>query len=321
MKRYSAVVVGLGQIGQGYDYGCDDDSVVVTHASSYRYHPGFDLVAGIDPDSEQRRLFERKYVAPAFSTVADLPGAFRSEVVSICVPTVLHAETFFAALERAPRAVLCEKPIAGTVEEAAKMVSAARAAGCVLAVNYMRRFEPGVLSLREMIEAGGLGDIYKGVVWYGKGLRNNGSHFVDLLRFLLGEAEAPRVFSKGRRWENHDPEPDVCVRFGNTDVYFLAAREECFTVAEFELVGTKGRIAYRGGGESIETWGTEEDRAFPGYTVLNAKAHHLKNDYRRYEWHVVDHLYRRLTEGSPLNSDGESATSTLRVIEQIVSLL
>jgi len=76
-----------------------------------------------------------------------------------------------------------------------------------------------------------LREIYKGVVWYGKGMRNNGSHFVDLMRFLLGEASDPRLLCEGRAWNGTDPEPDVKARFGGADVHFLAAREECFTIA------------------------------------------------------------------------------------------
>ncbi len=320
MRTYAAVVVGLGQIGQGYDYDCENDRRILSHASSYRYHPGFHLVAGIDPDRGQRERFERKYARPTFPSVADLPSDLRAEVFSICVPTSGHARTFFAVLKRGAAAVLCEKPIACAVGDADRMVSEARAQGCAVAVNYMRRFEPGLLSLREILSAGRLGDIYKGIVWYGKGLVHNGSHFVDLLRFLLGEASRPEVLSRGRAWGGRDPEPDVRIRFGAAEIYFLAACEERFTIAEFELIGTKGKVAYRRGGESIEVWEAQADSAFPGYTTLGREAIHIHNDFERYQWHVADHLYLHLTEGAPLHSTGESATETLRAVESIVSL-
>jgi predicted dehydrogenase len=321
MRRYAAVVVGLGQIGQGYDYDCDDGRRIVTPASSYRYHSGFELAAGIDPDPEQRERFERKYAKPAFPSLAGLPAELEIDVYSICVPTGRHAEAFFAALDRGAAAIVCEKPIAGTVEDAGRMVSEAEAHGCAVVVNYMRRFEPGVLSLREIISTGRIGDVYKGVVWYGKGLIHNGSHFVDLLRFLLGEASRPELLSREQARDGRDPEPDLRMHFGSADLYFLAARADCFTLAEFELIGTKGRVAYRGGGEKIEAWETEADVAFPGYTVLGRESMCIENDFGRYQWHVADNLYRHLTEGAPLHSTGETATETLRAVESIVSLL
>ncbi len=50
------------------------------------------------------------------------------------------------------------------------MVQAASAAGTLIVVNYIRRFEPGVLELKRRIASGELGAFYKGVQWYSKGI-------------------------------------------------------------------------------------------------------------------------------------------------------
>ena len=44
MNKYSAAIIGLGQVGQGYDYTSNDESVILTHASALKYHNGFDLI-------------------------------------------------------------------------------------------------------------------------------------------------------------------------------------------------------------------------------------------------------------------------------------
>lgn len=321
MKRLTAAVLGLGRIGQGYDYDCADDSHVVTHASGFSHHPAFELVAGIDTNPLARKRFENKYAKPAFASVKGMADNIRPDVISIGVPTAQHAGAFAEALTRGPRAILCEKPIAGSTAEARQMVAAARENKCALLVNYMRRFEPGVLTLHRSITTGQYGEIYKGVAWYSKGLRNNGSHFIDLLRFLLGEVTACEVLSKGRRGDNGDPEPDVKIRFGTADIYLLAAREECFSIAEFELVGARGRIAYRNGGSAIQAWETGPDPDFPGYSILAHNPVAVPNDFMRHQWHVVDHLYRHLTAHVPLNSSGETAIATLQVVETLISKL
>lgn len=321
MKKFTAVVLGLGRIGQGYDYDCADGANVVTHASGFHNHPGFDLAAGIDSNPFERERFTRKYAKPAFASLQELPADVRPDVISIGVPTPLHAAAFADALACGPRAILCEKPIAASALEGERMTAAARNSNCALLVNYMRRFEPGVLALRKMIAAGDFGEIYKGAAWYSKGLINNGSHFVDLFRFLLGEASSSEVLAAGRRWDNQDPEPDVKIRFGSADICMLAAREECFSIAEFELVGTGGRIAYRNGGSAIQFWGTQADADFPGYSVLARQETLLPNDFMRYQWHVVDHLYLHLTEAVPLNSTGETAVGTLQLVETLISKL
>lgn len=319
MNSFTAIVVGLGQIGQGYDLDSSDGTHVTTHASGFYFHPGFSLVAGVDPDPAQRARFEQKYAVPAYQSLADVPEALRADVVSIAVPTPHHEDALAETLKYSPRAILCEKPIAVTAAQAERMVAAARSAGSVLLVNYMRRFEPGVLELRARIADGEFGEIFKGVVGYSKGLVNNGSHFVDLLTFLLGTVTESEILSSGRRWGGVDPEPDAKLRFGAAEVYFLAAREECYSLAEFELFGTRGRIAYRKGGASIQYWKTADDPDFPGYTVLDAEAIEIRGDFMRYQWHVADHLHRHLLDGTPLNSTGDTALATLEVIDQLVS--
>ena len=171
------------------------------------------------------------------------------------------------------------------------------------------------------IQEQAIGELYKGTVWYSKGLLNNGSHFVDLLRFLLGNVSEIKILNKGRKWGDQDPEPDVCIRFGETAVYFLSAREECFSIGDIELIGTRGKIRYAEGGAVIEVRKTEPGPLFPGYTILSQEKQTIPTDLKRYQWHVLDHLHRHLLYGTPLYSDGKSATETLEVIETIFSML
>src|SRR2546428_243397 len=69
----------------------------------------------------------------------------------------------------------------------------------------------------------------KGVVWYSKGLFNNGSHFINLLQDWLGDVREVRVIESGRWWGGLDPEPDLLVSFAHGSVCVLAAREEHFS--------------------------------------------------------------------------------------------
>jgi predicted dehydrogenase len=72
MKKFSSVVVGLGRIGQGFDYDNLDDSAILTHASGFAYHEGFELIGAVDPDETQRMRFEKKYNCPAYSDLQTL---------------------------------------------------------------------------------------------------------------------------------------------------------------------------------------------------------------------------------------------------------
>jgi predicted dehydrogenase len=79
------------------------------------------------------------------------------DVVDICAPNYLHAPIAIAAAE-AGKIILCEKPLANTVEEAERMVDAARGRGTLVWFNYRR--VPAVRFARELVEQGRLGQVY-----------------------------------------------------------------------------------------------------------------------------------------------------------------
>jgi len=317
MNRISAAVVGLGKIGQGYDYHLSDNRLILTHARAYNQHDGYELVAAVDIDKLQRERFTARFGRPAYANVESMMVRHQPDVVSICVPTAQHFQVMRQIISFKPRAVLCEKPIAAILADAENMVKMAEAIHCVLLVNYLRRFEPGVLALRKSLMLGDVGKVEKGVCWYSKGILNNGSHYIDLLRFLLGEVTELRLLNRGCGDNDFDPEPDFYLRFGQVPVYFLAAREDCFSVGRFELMGSAGHILYDDFGDIIRIRKTRADKLFPGYRVLDRKTKKIPTDMGRYQWYVIEHLHRHLITGEPLISDGRTASETLAVVEKI----
>lgn len=317
---FSAAVIGLGNIGLGFDYEESDASRVLTHASGFHYHRNFDLVAGVDPDPMARKKFEDKFGRPAFSSVKDLYKNISPDVISLGVPTLLHFAVFQEIIVHSPKAILCEKPIAFTLAEGRRMNEMAEAVHSVLLVNYMRRFEPGVFELRERIRNKELGDIYKGTLWYSKGILNNGSHFIDLLIFLFGDVNDIVLLDVGRKHLKLDPEPDLKVTFGDVDIFFLAGREECFSVKELELMGTLGSIQYSRGGEDIVMRKPSSHKLFPSYTILEKEGYRIPSDLHRYQLHVLDALYQTLSSGVELNSTGTTALKTMGVVEKILNM-
>ena len=81
------------------------------------------------------------------------------DAVVIAAPTTAHVPLALAAIERGI-AVLVEKPLAATVEEGMRIVDASRAAGVPVQVGHVERFNPAVLELGRLIEAGWLSTIY-----------------------------------------------------------------------------------------------------------------------------------------------------------------
>jgi predicted dehydrogenase len=192
-------VVGLGYAGSAAMEGFSALPGVSLHA-----------IAGLE--TPRLELLGDKYGVPRrYARWEDMLAAGGLDAISVATPTHLHAPIAIAALE-AGLHVLCEKPLARSVEEGRAMVAAAEKAGRVLQVVFNHRERGDVAALKQQVDAGQLGRIYyakahwmrrNGIPglggWFtsrelagGGPLIDLGVHILDLALYLLGE---PRVMT------------------------------------------------------------------------------------------------------------------------------
>jgi predicted dehydrogenase len=306
----------------GYDLPEPGDRRICTHANALRAHPAFGQVVAVDSDAARRRTFENLYGGATYPTLREALGHHQPDVVVIATPTETHAEVVQVVLEHgAPKAILCEKPLAHEIKDAQRMIEACEARSVKLFVNYMRRSDPGVAVVKRMIECGEIAAPLKAVVWYSKGVIHNGSHFVNLMRHWLGPVEGVQIVQAGRRWEDRDPEPDFVARHQLGSCQFLAANEECFSHYTIEIVARNGRLRYEEGGERIEWQKVVDDADFAGYRILSKTPERLPADLGRYQWHVVEQLGRALRDESAQLCQASEGLETLRDIYRVIDLL
>jgi len=131
------------------------------------------------------------------------------DLVDICVPTPVHAEIAVAALE-AGKHVLCEKPLARTVEEGRRIVAAAHKARGFFMPAMCMRFWPQWVWLKKAVADRTYGDVLAAVFrrvtsqppgWYGDGAISGGAlldlhiHDTDFVCHLFGKPTS--VYSRG----------------------------------------------------------------------------------------------------------------------------
>lgn len=193
-----AGVVGLGWAGR-------------QHMEAYASQADVELVALAGMEADQLALLGDQYgIAPErrFADWADLVAAGCVDVLSIATPTTLHAPIAVAALDAGIH-VLSEKPMAENADKAQSMVDAARRNFRVLEVSFNHRRRGDVQALKQIIDAGLLGDIYyakagwlrrEGIPgmgsWFtrqaksgGGPLMDIGVHMLDMALHLLGEPD------------------------------------------------------------------------------------------------------------------------------------
>ena len=167
MSRYRSVIIGLSGIGANRPpepeglpiYG----AVARSHTSAYHRCPDTELVAVCDLDDERRKdCLERwKDVWPDLKGYTDYREMFdveKPDIVSVATSDHLHADMVVEAAERKIPMIVCEKPIATTLDDADRMIAAAEANGVLLSVEHSRRWHPSFLQARELIRGGELGE-------------------------------------------------------------------------------------------------------------------------------------------------------------------
>jgi len=128
-------VIGVGRIGK-------------EHARIYASLPEAVLVGVCDTDRARGEAIAAQYAVRYYADYRELLG--QVDAVSIAVPTESHCEIACEFLKNGV-AVLVEKPIARTLEEAERMIRCAREARVLLQVGHLERFNPAVRALSTLI--------------------------------------------------------------------------------------------------------------------------------------------------------------------------
>lgn len=168
----------------------------------------YDIAAVFDPNEERMKEAEQRFGCRSHKTFGQLVNDDELELIVVATPNKLHAKHAIQAMESGKN-VVCEKPMATTLQEARKMIDCSKKTGNVLAVFQNRRYGADFLTVKKVIESGVLGRIVEiklmyhnfGRRWdwqtlkkFGGGTMNNtGPHPIDQALTLFGDKE-PKVF-------------------------------------------------------------------------------------------------------------------------------
>jgi predicted dehydrogenase len=139
-------IVGLGQSGWHL------------HAAPLHSFPDYEVVAVSDQSAALRERAAEEFGAKTYSEPKALYADPDVQLVVIAIPNNLHATHAIAALQ-AGKHVVCEKPMAATLDEADEMVAAAESTGRVLTVFHNRRWDADFRMLKAVVERDLLGDV------------------------------------------------------------------------------------------------------------------------------------------------------------------
>jgi predicted dehydrogenase len=120
-------------------------------------HPGFNLLMVVEPAVPMHGEIQKLGLKPVTTYEAALKDPAVQAVI-LTSPNDLHDIQIKQAVA-AGKHVFCEKPLSLSATNARESVQLCRDAGLVLGIGHERRFEPALLALRELLDAGALGTI------------------------------------------------------------------------------------------------------------------------------------------------------------------
>lgn len=213
-------VIGCGKISQ------------VRHLPEYEANPDAKIVALFDVNMERAQELAERYGATAYASLDELLAAPDVDAVSVCTSNATHAETTIKALE-AGKHVLCEKPMAITLEECEQMVACAEEHGLKLMIDQNQRFAKAHIRAKELLDAGRIGKVLTFHTTFGHGgpetwsvdpgtgswffdpkraamgaMADLGVHKTDLIQWLIGQTVVATT-AKITTLDKRDPEGNL----------------------------------------------------------------------------------------------------------------
>jgi predicted dehydrogenase len=289
-------------------------------------------VCDADPAARERALrsFPGARSAAALDELLDDPEL---DAVVLATPVPTHAELAVRVLE-AGKHCFVEKPLALSARDAERAVAAAEAAGRVLMVGHLLEYHPGVRTLKQLTDAGELGEeifyIYGNRLNLGKlradenALWSLGAHDVSVVLHLAGE-EPVEASAHGASY----------VRDGVQDVVFCFLRFPSGLVAHlhlswldphkerrFTVVGSRRMATFddmeldrkltvydKGFDEDARTYGEYITRSGGSFSPRIGNVEPLRAE--------CEHFVECVRAGRTPHSDGESGVRVVRVLEQL----
>lgn len=301
-KEYRVAIIGTGNISR-------------THVEEYKACDRVKLVACVDISEVNRNKFAEEVGIPAENVFADhkeMLAKVKPDIVSICTWPGSHCDLVLDCVAGGVKAITCEKPLAPTLEEGARMVAACDAAGVTLSTHHQLRCHPLYATAAKLLRDGAVGQVERihGICTPGF-LIDNGTHTVDLIRYLM--QDQPVRWSMGQISRDNTPD-----RFGQPG--------EDWAIGFFEFESgvrtfvESGRLNKGDGYHHIIIYGTE------GTLELNKPGQpriRLKRDGAWEEQPLIDshnhaqELIAALEEGRPHRSSGKQGLLTHEVLMSI----
>ncbi|PAV31253.1 oxidoreductase [Virgibacillus profundi] len=324
-NKKKVVIVGAGVIS-------------ASHARAITAHQEAKLIAICDIEQGKAEKLANEFgVEKVYTDYEEMFEQEDIDIVSVCVPSGLHAEVTVAAAKNGIH-VLCEKPLDITNEKMTKMIEACKSYDVKLGAVYQRRTLDAAIKTRKAIQEGKLGKLvlgdaylkyyrspeyYKSAGWRGTweidgggALMNQGIHGVDLIQWMVGDVDSVFAYAAPlvRDVEVEDTSV-IAVKYKNGSFGVIQGTTSVYPGQEtrFEIHGEKGSIIF--GDSGFKQWDfLDNDEEIPQVSNTEGGSSDPKAISNKGHYIFVDDMIQAIKEDREPLVPGEEARKAVDLL-------
>ena len=310
------------------------------HAPEYNLSEHARLAAWYDAVPARAEQMAQRYGGTVYTDWKALIDESGCDAISVCSPNATHAEISIYALKHGVH-VLCEKPMATTIEDCRAMVDAAKQSGKLLFIGMNQRLETAHIKARELIKEGAIGKVlrfqtsfgHRGPeIWtqtqktwfYNKSMAAFGAvfdlgiHKLDLVSFLIDdkfEQVGAMLATLDKKFEDGEPitvddNAVIMLRMRSGVIGEAAASWTCYGFEDnfTRIYGSKGVLhVLESQAEPLYLETPEARTVYRGMGAFTTNEKQLKSG-------IIDTFLEDIVKGRPATVSGESVLNAMGAI-------
>ncbi len=329
MNKIKFGIVGYGNIGK-------------RHAQHIQANSKAELCAICDIEA----IKINDLAIPAYLDLTTMLQEQHLDVLNVCTPNYLHAEHSILGLEKGLN-IVCEKPMANSVADAALMINASKKFNKNIFVVKQNRFNPPVQAVKQLILNNKLGAIYFVNVncywnrnelyyqessWRGDKVKDGGclytqfSHFIDIIYYLFGEMDALSTHLKNYQHDYTTVEDTgtctLALKSGGlVNINFSTCAHEKNMEGSITIIAQNGTIKI--GGEYLNTIAYQNIKNFVLPTI---EIKNKNNEYGNYQGSmsnhdkIIENVINTLQGTETIMTNAQEGEAVVKIISDIYAL-
>lgn len=302
-----SAIIGLGNIGMGYDYDTHNKSFL-THANSLHNHKKFKIVGAVDTNLKKRKDFEKKYKVKAFSSISDLLKAKDISFVIVANNFKNNIEIFTKiAKKKSVKFILYEKPFIFSLVEAKKISKIAKKNNINFAINFQRNFNKKYVNIINKIPEPVKNRRLSITIFYTKTFLTNAIHYLFLLSRFVKKSLS--LLSIGNT---------IILKQRYSTIQFIKVNEK-FSYSKLIIFSNESKYEFTPREEDCIIYKFKKDKLYKSIKIMEKHAK-FKLFSKMNQKHVLDNISNYFEKKDNLCFKKTNFINYIKILEKILKL-